>query len=199
MIQIVKPYTLMFDEEPHEYWLNGFRVPSVTQVLAARKLYKGDEWWKEEHRVRGIAVHVATQLEDEDDLDETTLAPELAGYLDAWRKFKAERRYAIELIEERLASVSLGYAGTIDRWGRLDGKTALVDIKTGGWQAAYALQIAAYRAMLAEHGVMSEIAVCVTLQADGSYHLRHLNTIDLYRAEALWRNALALTQWHLAA
>ncbi len=197
---INRDYTLQFDEPAHRYLLNGVAVPSVTQVLAARRLYKGDEFWTDEARARGVAVHIATELWDQDDLDDSTLAPELSGYLEGWKAFRAQTGCQIELIEERFASTRWGCAGTIDRWvTQPDGKGQLIDLKTGQWQPAYALQIAAYRAMLAEHGVETSSAVCVTLCADGSFKTRYLDTLTLYRAEALFRAALELTKWHLAA
>ena len=188
-------YTLDFNEAEHVYRLNGQVVPSVTQILSQRRLYLGNEWWTEEARARGTAAHIATQLYDEGDLDMGTLAPEIAPYLDAWVQFLADSRFEVVMNEQKLASLTHGFAGTLDRFGRIDGKGVLVDIKTGQWQPAYALQLAGYHYLLTETGETPARYLCVSLRADGTYRTKELSLTEIYRAQGLFLAALNLTKW----
>lgn len=58
------------------------------------------------------------------------------------------------LIEKQLVSETLKYGGTIDWYGRIDGKLWLVDIKTcKTLYSEHEYQVAAYRHLLAENGL----------------------------------------------
>ena len=58
------------------------------------------------------------------------------------------------LIEKQLVSETLKYGGTIDWYGRIDGKLWLIDIKTcSALHTEYEYQVAAYRHLLAENGL----------------------------------------------
>lgn len=83
---------------------------------------------------RGTAVHQATEQ-----LDKTgtvTVSEEYSGYLDAYCKFRDEHDVKWGLIEHPVVGFNsaLGngpmYAGTIDRYGTVDGERCIVDIKT---------------------------------------------------------------------
>ena len=64
--------------------------------------------------------------------------------------------------EQNYISPEMGWAGTIDRVIRMDGKLILLDIKTSGsiWPA-YWLQLAAYRQLLLQVGGISVDAVAI--------------------------------------
>ena len=57
--------TFTFDPDTHQYWVGGEKVLSVTQILKTCGLID-DTWYTEKGRQRGQAVHLATQLYDED-------------------------------------------------------------------------------------------------------------------------------------
>lgn len=168
-----------FAEEGHEYRVDGRRVPSVTQVLAP--LYDLDcipAAVLAHKRAIGQAVHRAIEFELQDDLDETTLHPEVAPYMAGWRKWRIDRGFELIASEKRVAHLVYGYAGTLDLRGRLTKKfprertvpgPTIIDLKTTFDIAdAIGLQLAAYKnAYGAEaHG---DKRLALQLKPDGTY------------------------------
>jgi hypothetical protein len=142
-----------FDEETHIYRLNGVVLPSITQSLCAAGLID-TEFYTDTGRWRGTQVHTATQLDDEEELDEESLEEvygfalgELLSYLSGWRQFRKDYEFVPTLIEEPMYSATHLYAGRIDRAGEitLNGrrKAAVPEIKTGASVGATAEQTAA--------------------------------------------------------
>lgn len=142
---------LDFNPLNHEFRMDGKIIPSVTQVLKAAGLIDaqphGDSWYAN----RGTAVHEATVLHDENDLDETTLDPEIVPYLEAWKKFRAEMNF--ELVEKPELQVysELGYAGIVDRVCKINGQISILDIKTGVFAKWWSVQLAAYAMAYENH------------------------------------------------
>jgi len=103
-------------QRKHEYRFNGRLVPSATQIMKAVGMdpYFGDN---AEAKERGRLVHLTCQLYDEDDLNEATLDPVLAGYLAGWKQFRKD-------------------------WA--PARTTIVDIKTGGIPWTVGIQTAMY-------------------------------------------------------
>ena len=123
---------LTFDPILHEYRDNGRLVPSVTQILAPLSNFEfvNPEVMRAAQDF-GTAVHRACELDDLGQLDDDTLDEALTPYLLGWRKFSVEAGVHWEGIENRVHSQSMGYAGTLDRVGLVDGMRAIVDIKSG--------------------------------------------------------------------
>ena len=71
----------LYKPETHEYFINGARVPSVTQVLPYN--FYGNE--SESKRLIGQYVHRMIELYDCNDLDEKTLHPALKGYFESYK------------------------------------------------------------------------------------------------------------------
>lgn len=108
---------LLFNADKHIFTIEstGERIPSITQVLKAEGLspdYSGVDPW---YALRGTYTHKATQLHDNDNLEENTIDPEIAPYLAAYRKFRSEWSREIIGIECQLWSPTYKYAGIIDR------------------------------------------------------------------------------------
>lgn len=137
---------LAFDEATHTYTYNGAVVPSVTQILAPMSnLDAVPSITLAAASAFGVASHLACELDDLGELDETTLDPELVPILEAWRKFSQDHNVVWSGIEERVYHPTLRYAGTLDRYGLVDGEDAVVDIKTTAeLYPAMGLQLAAY-------------------------------------------------------
>jgi hypothetical protein len=119
-----------FEAEGHRYE-NG--LESVTGILKSEgfidtRFY--DEW----SRDRGSGVHLATAYDDQGELDEETVDPEIDPYLEGWRKFKAESGFIPQQIETPMMSTVYRYAGTPDRIGELPGhiKRAAVELHDDG-------------------------------------------------------------------
>jgi len=155
----------------------GVFVPSVTTILEAYpKGAQYYEWLKkhgqdadeirDEAGRRGSVVHEVTELLDNGgtvDLMTEDGSPKyklsewamIGRYVDFRKAFPAK----VHAVETKLASDSLGYAGTLDRVMTLpDGRTMLLDIKTGGsvWPA-YWLQQAAYHRLLHETDLIRQM------------------------------------------
>lgn len=165
--------TLIFDPVQHTYRLGSRQLPSVTQVLKDVGLIDAT-WFTDEARLRGTYVHMATQYLDEGDLAEETVDPRYLGYLNAYRRFLETARPVWERVEARVHDALLGYAGTFDRLGTLNGTSQrwLIDIKTGDYATA-GLQTAAYRRCLEEPHMVRRAAL--QLSADGSFNFHELS------------------------
>ena len=126
------PPPLILDKATHTYRRGSVVLPSVTQVLEDvgiidYSFLPGET--RDAALERGRKVHTLTQYDDEGDLDESTVRPELMPYLDGWRKFRGESgigQRQIILIEHAMM-YEFSYAGTVDRV--FDG-AFIVDIKT---------------------------------------------------------------------
>jgi hypothetical protein len=162
---------LQFDPAAHIYSLNGVAVPNVTSILEEvgiidySAIPDGARMMALE---RGRFVHALCEYDDDDTLDESTVDPKLSGYLSAWRRFRAEAHFEPSLIEHRGYNATFGYAGTLDRTGRMPGKSdVLLDIKTScaPWWAA--VQTAAYAHFFDSPAKYRRMAVA--LHADGTY------------------------------
>lgn len=146
----------------------GNFVPSVTTILEA---YPKDahffKWLKEvgsdadairdEAGRRGSVVH---QLTEQYDAGEEVSLLNMDGNLQykmlEWSMFERyvefSERFKPEILmsEQNFVSSFLGYAGTLDRVIKMNGKTYLIDIKTSNViHDQYWLQLAAYRELLA--------------------------------------------------
>jgi len=175
---IATPELLTFDEATHAYAFNGVPVPSVTQILKAAALIN-DEWFTEYARQRGKAVHFATQLDDEGDLDESSIAPEILPYVEAHRKFKADTGFVPEMIESRICLPQLGYAGMLDLYGKIGRQKTIIDYKTGEIYPWVRLQLAAYTQGLTNPAAIQRMAV--RLKNDGTYRIVSYPITDFAR------------------
>jgi len=181
-----------FIEESHTYYMDDVPVPSVTQALVDAGIIN-TEFFTAWGRMRGSAVHKATELYDQDDLNEETLDPAISGYLEAWKRFRREFRLEIEEIELEMYHPGSKYAGTLDRAGvGHNGKDrVIVDIKTGVLTRAVGLQLTGYADLYQEMtGKIVNKIYGVQLKEDGSYRMR-MDPLDF----ATWRGVLAVSQW----
>ena len=102
-----------FDEEGHIYTLNGVPLESVTDILEDEG-FIDTRFFDEFSRERGTFVHLARHLDDMGELDEDTLDPVIAPYLEAWRRFKRESGFVVEQSEVPMASKTYRFAGKPD-------------------------------------------------------------------------------------
>ncbi len=102
-----------FQEDGHRYTLNGVSLESVTGILMSEGFIDA-QFYTEYGRTRGSYVHKARHLDDTGDLDETTIDPVIAPYLEAWRRFKRESGFVVDQSEVPLANALYKYAGRPD-------------------------------------------------------------------------------------
>jgi hypothetical protein len=160
---------------------SGEFLPSVTTILQAYPKDAGYfKWLKEvgeesdtirdEAGRRGSIVHTLT--EQYDNGDEVSLLDDYGriGYkMGEWAMFERYVEYSqrfqpeIVLSETNFINPDLGFAGTIDRVVKIDGKTYLIDIKTSNAiYDSYWLQLMAYKRLInAAYGknVIDECAI----------------------------------------
>lgn len=184
-----------FESDGHQYTIDGRPVPSVTQVLSTVGVIEYRGYDHGYGRERGTAVHHATALDDEGDLDEDALDDRVRPYLAAWRAFRAETGFQPSLIEE-VMGCALGFCGTPDRigvWDRHPGEVVL-ELKTGSTPWWVGLQLAGYEQCYQfASGILDPPCqlVSVTLKEHGGYSIL---TPDAPRSRSLWRASLAVAQ-----
>jgi hypothetical protein len=186
-----------FTESPHEYRVGGVVVPHVTGVLAPLEDYLGVPQSALEYASeRGRAVHLATQLFDEDDLDEASVDPVIAPYLAAYRQFTADAAPVWEGIEERVYHEQYGYCGTLDRRGVLraikGSPDSLVDIKcVAQLSPATGVQTAAYDAAAPKTRKKRQ-RYALQLKPNGQYLLKRYDEPSDW---AVFTSLLNVHQW----
>lgn len=181
---------IVFQEEGHIYTVDGTDTPSVTTIIKACGLID-TTWFNDTATTRGKYVHKATELLDQDDLDEASLDPVIAPYVDAYKRFKDETGFCINDIEKIVYNASYGYIGTLDRTGRFpnDKINSIIDIKTGQPAKWHGVQLAAY-------------ALCFGSEIFNRYGL-YLHDTGTYRLERfkdrqdanVWLACLTLYKW----
>ena len=192
--------TLDFNEENHSYTLDGRPVPSVTEIvglITARKYAETNAAMMAQAQRRGTEVHELCEAIDCGvDPEELEIAPELVGYVNAYLTFLRDYRPEWEYIEKPV--YTLDYAGRIDRVGTIDGKTAIVDIKTTAnmdrlSRIALLLQLFLYREAfnfsVSAPGPAVKTMMGVQLKKDGTYTVhdtakiltKDLSRRDVYR------------------
>lgn len=200
MAAVIQMPGLEFDEASHEYRFGGRVVPSVTQVLETVGISDFSmvpEPVLDAAQKRGTAVHKACWYDDQDDLDESSVDPSILGYLNGWRKFRAETGFTAEQIEQRIYCPTNVYAGTPDRVGEMNvlGRV-LVDIKTGGESPSWPIQLAAYMKALVGHGSPFHRLV-VQVTSGGTYKTHAYRVSDYPRHWNVFAGALTVYKFRM--
>jgi hypothetical protein len=165
---------LVFYEKSHIYMLDGERIPCVSDLcrFLHREIYKDAPPWQLEAAAdRGTAVHQATER-----LDKTgtaQISDDYAPYLQAYADFLREHDVEWELIEHPDYHPTHGYAGTIDRYGTVDGIKTLVDLKTTYtvYKPLCSASLNLYRLILEARQKTVDRLLIVHLKKDGTYKL----------------------------
>lgn len=177
-VGVSKNPMITFDEATHTYTLNGEVVPSVTQmldVLTYADYGKIDKAVLEYASRRGTAVHEATM--EYDLTDSAEVDAETEPYVRAYAQFVADYQPNYFGIEEVVANEQYRYAGTVDRFGVMDGVQFVLDIKTVASpnRMTYiktALQTYLYEiAIGGDFGYLGRNLYVLFLRKDGTYRL----------------------------
>ena len=163
---------------------NGDYVPSVTTILEAfpkdasyfkwLKDVGGDaDMIRDEAGRRGSVVHELTERYDSG--EEVSFVNQYGGpqykmlewsMFERYVDFCKNHRHEVDMMEAHMASKKLGFAGTVDRVIKLNGKTMLLDIKTSNnIYPSYWLQLAAYNELLKEAGTECDCVGILWLNA----------------------------------
>lgn len=156
---------LEFNAQQHAYWIDGVRVPSVTQVVSVLDDFSGiPAATLEAARIFGGHVHDAIALDIRGVLNWQKLARVLVPYLEAWRRFLKDSGMVITASELRVAHAKLGYAGKLDAKGLLSRAPSIVDVKSGEMPRSVGPQTAGYEAALAAaYGIKVRRRYCLQL------------------------------------
>lgn len=167
---------LIFKAKKHEYVLNGKKIPSVSDKIKflSNMVYgEVDPIALEIAAEKGTMVHEYTvKLEKE----KTVECPSsIAGYITGFSKFLSSNDTSTTFSEKAFAYKE-EFAGTIDRYMKLDGKDTLLDIKTNSKLTnknlvVYEAQLNLYRMMLEDNGYNVEQMYILHLMKDGEYKL----------------------------
>ena len=174
---------LTFDEAHHHYWLDGERLPGVTEVLSDLSMTKRlDPGWLAAARERGKLVHKAIELYNQDDLAEDSVDKSIVGYLTAWKRFCHDYKFKPLMTERIVYSERWRFAGTLDVIGSWQvnkhPRLVLADAKSGLEDPAHGPQTAAYVHAAVEMEILEAASrkdlpqrCAVRVQADGYYKL----------------------------
>lgn len=161
---------LLFFDEGHKYTLDGEELPSVSELcrFLSREVYGTvAQYTLDQAADRGTRVHKATEALDV--YGKVEVSEDIAPYLQSYLKFRQEHTVKWNMVERSIAHAKERYAGTIDRYGEMDGVKSLVDIKTS-YTVHKRLAIATlnlYRWMLEEEGHSVEKQYILHLTKDG--------------------------------
>lgn len=161
---------LTFFEEGHRYELDGVEIPSVSHILRfmRQEIYgEAPKWMVENAARRGTRVHEITATLDADGTAECD--EELLLYVDAYVRFLKDIKPSWTAIEKPYHNAEMGFAGTIDRAGVIDGKRVIVDIKVQE-QIKKPLVQAQLNAYGILYGDVDQL-LCLQLKKDGTYKL----------------------------
>ena len=172
---------LQFFNRGHVYMLDGERLPCVSDLcrFLHREIYEDAPLWQMEAAAdRGTKVHAATEALDRTGRAE--IEDEYLPYMQAYARFLKEHDVQWELIEHQDYHPAHRYAGTIDRYGMLDGFSTLLDIKTTYkvYKPLCSASLNLYRMMLEARGKTVERLSILHLRKDGSYKLLRFDADD---------------------
>ena len=173
---------LVFYEKGHIYMLDGERIPCVSDLcrFIHKEIYKDAPPWQLEAAAdRGTAVHLATEMLDKTGTAE--ISDDYAPYLRAYAAFLREHDVKWELVEHSNYHPVHGYAGTIDRYGTVDGIWTLVDLKTSYtvYKPLYSASLNLYRMMLEARGNNVQRLAILHLKKDGTYKFIKFDVDDV--------------------
>ena len=158
-------------------------MPSVSEIcrFISREIYTDiQQFTLDRAAERGTAVHKATEILDK--YGKAEITEDIEPYLRAYIAFRKEHEVKWEKIEWAAHHPDNLYAGTLDRYGTVDGKKAIVDIKATSTvdpahRKLYTAAQNLYRKMLPEDMPVEAIYI-LHLKKDGTYKLIELPIED---------------------
>jgi hypothetical protein len=148
---------------------------SVTQIIG--KFNPASDFMNDDSALKfGGAVHEMCRLYDLNDLNESKLDIHLQPYLVGWKKFLNDFKPEWSLIEQRINN-SL-FTGQLDRFGDINKKRVVLDIKTGTIQIGpCGFQLSGYSELL-EWKIDLGYAVCLK---ENDYSIQPYSVKELKR------------------
>lgn len=168
---------LTLDNESHVYDLDGEELPSVSEItrFISRELYEEiNQYTLERAADRGTNVHKLTEALDKYGSCEAD--EDLLPYLQAYVDFRKKHKCEWEHIEKAMFHPDLRYAGTLDRFGTMDGEHVILDIKTTSQihLVSVTAQLTLYQMMAEANGMKVDALYVVQLKKDGKFTLKEI-------------------------
>jgi hypothetical protein len=163
-----------FDQATHIYKIDGFPVPSVTQIIRETV---GIGWGAAEwYLTRGRAIHACAAFIAQG--KEFKFDDRLTGYVAALKKFFAEVK-PIDCMSEMPVGCSFyRYCGTVDLVCTIGSYRAIIDYKHSFDKYRIALQLGGYSVAIKEaSGFDIKIGFGVQIKENGTYQMT--DKIDL--------------------
>jgi hypothetical protein len=174
----------------HRYLLDGKPIDGLTSTIAEAGLIGnyGSEW----HLDKGTAVHLCTEYFDGGTLDESTIDPQIRGYLESWKQVRKDQGYTPVEIEYPTYHPELLVGCKIDR---LPGPC---DLKSGSPEPWHILQIAFQWSALICHGMhdLAKSPMDVYLDPDGGPpKVKSYKTSEMREAFKIYASMLVFLRW----
>lgn len=179
---------LRLDSNTHIYYLDNKQVDGLTSTIKEAGLIRNyDPWYGE----RGSALHLATEFYDRGTLDESTVDPQIQGYLESWKRFRKDQNYTPTYIEHITYHPELMVGTKIDR-------LPLLDIKGGAKEAWHILQLAVQWSILniEEKHELARSPMDIYLDPDGGPpKVKSYKTSELREAFKVYASMLHFIRW----
>ena len=183
MAQILK----FFDAE-HEYVVGDKKIPAVSEILRflSREMYSSiSQYTLDNAADRGKRVHKACEVLDK--YGEAEIDKDIEPYIKAYIQFRKDIAPEWTRIEYAcyVDNDDLTAAGTLDRYGKVKGGQAIVDLKpTATVHKPYVgAQLNGYKLIAEANGLKVDALYCLHLRKDGTYKLIEMPIDDtIFRA-----------------
>lgn len=161
---------LLFFDQGHKYTLDGVELPSVSELcrFLSREVYDTvAQYTLDRAAERGTKVHKACEALDV--YGKVEVSEDFLPYVNAYLQFQREHDAQWNMVERSIAHHKERYAGTIDRYGTMDGAKVLVDLKTTYTvhKRLAIAQLNLYRWMIEAEGHPVEKQYILHLKKDG--------------------------------
>ena len=173
---------LEFDAESHTYRYEGVVIPSVTQILGAvfPDLYGAvPPAILARKAALGVAVHTAVELHLVGALEGYDLHPDTVPYIESFKRWALVNKVEPLELECRFYS-RLGFAGTFDFLGTVNGEPLLLDWKTTAEpKRTHSIQTAGYSIGYSPRGQFRRGALYLKASGAPAELIRHANDGDI--------------------
>lgn len=174
---------LLFFDTTHTYTIGGEVIPSVSEIcrFMSREIYTDiQQFTLDRAAERGTRVHKALEILDL--YGKAEISEDIEPYIRAYLQFRKDHEVSWDKIEWATHHPDNLYAGTLDRYGIVDGKRAIVDFKAiatvdPAHRKLYTAAQNLYRKMLPDDMPVEAIYI-LHLKKDGTYKLIELPIED---------------------
>lgn len=163
---------LIFFDSDHHYEVDGLKLPSVSEVIRflSREIYTNATQYQLDHAAdRGTRIHKA--CENIDRYGSCEADAEIEPYVMGYIQFLKDKKPEWKLIETSMCDLDRGYAGTLDRYGLIDGEYTILEIKSNSSLKPVLVtsQLEGYRGLAIHNGYPVDTIASLHLKKDGKY------------------------------